>query len=390
MQIIKKFLPFIVIYLLILVSIEYLYAPPYTVPYRIRLADSSYTAQLRGHGGRTSGITITGYYSSTFKAHEFLVSYPGLYDLWFDPAGGTDYTKDAAWSSLYGKYIETSYFMDIVDADYDYKIGVVDTQAVGLPQITTALRQFIEASGGGYIYNLGDDSTLQNNPDSTIGIKLSYLFDKMNDSLNSIRTKLDVIDLNINVPGFGWYDIDEYINGFVSDTADVLRAEIPVAIKDTIDNLRYIVPIWSNFNIADSSASDVAGSVFGGNQWATSTTLGSWQTKLEIYQRFDESKIREIRFWYTAQIVNGGGDGQIRIQVGAARADTATIPNAQGSWHASTQLLDYTDSDQGTMPTSTTVYIQIEMNVTALATRMEVRPYVLEIVVEPYRSGGTQ
>lgn len=76
-------------------------------PYRIRLADSTYAAQLRGvTGTRTAGITITGTYKSNFRAHQFNVTTTGRYDLYIDATGtGSSYSKDAVWSGTVGKTV---------------------------------------------------------------------------------------------------------------------------------------------------------------------------------------------------------------------------------------------------------------------------------------------
>ena len=76
-------------------------------PYRIRLADSTYAAQLRGvTGTRTAGITITGTYKSNFRAHQFNVTTTGRYDLYIDATGtGSSYSKDAIWSGSVGKSV---------------------------------------------------------------------------------------------------------------------------------------------------------------------------------------------------------------------------------------------------------------------------------------------
>lgn len=170
------------------------------VEYRIRMAESTYTAQLRGASGRTSGITINGVYNSTFRAHEFSVLYEGYYELWFDINGGTTYTLDSDWSGDNGKFIQTGYYLEFGDTDQDYLVDQVDENAIGssqlqnnavtagkiannavsglniidetvgtvdigdstvtIPKISTALYNLI--SSGGSITNNPDDETLHN------------------------------------------------------------------------------------------------------------------------------------------------------------------------------------------------------------------------------------
>lgn len=75
-------------------------------PYRINLAGSGYTAQLRGKAGtRTAGLVVTGTYKSALKSHEFKVAVTGPYDLYVDATGGTSYIKDSNWSGTSGKDI---------------------------------------------------------------------------------------------------------------------------------------------------------------------------------------------------------------------------------------------------------------------------------------------
>jgi hypothetical protein len=149
-----------------------------TVPYRIRMPSSTYSAQLKGKTGtRTTGLTISGSYSSTFKAHQFTVVIAGYYDLWFDAAGGTNYSKDASWSGSDGKFIPSGYFDDAIDADLDYKVDAIDDSVVALSNLTTAAYNFI--SSGGSVTNNPDDVTLENKAGSTIGIKSDYLIDSL-------------------------------------------------------------------------------------------------------------------------------------------------------------------------------------------------------------------
>jgi hypothetical protein len=146
-----------------------------SIPYRIRMASSSYTAQLRGKTAtRTAGLTIQGSYSTTFNAHEFVVTKDGYYDLWFDAAGGTNYVKDAAWSGSAGKYVSSGYFDDAIDTDLDYKVDQIDDGAVALSNLSAAALAYI--GSGGNVTNNADDSTIAvNGSDSTLYVKESYL-----------------------------------------------------------------------------------------------------------------------------------------------------------------------------------------------------------------------
>ena len=76
------------------------------VPYRIRLSDSTYTAQLRGVvGTRTASEAVNGAWSTTYKLHEFDVTVTGRYQLYVDPAGGTSYVLVSSWGKTNGKHI---------------------------------------------------------------------------------------------------------------------------------------------------------------------------------------------------------------------------------------------------------------------------------------------
>jgi hypothetical protein len=157
------------------------YAQAATVPYRIRMAATTYTAQLRGVSAtRTAGLTITGTYSTTFKAHEFLITVDGEYDLWFDALGGSNYVKDAAWSGSTGKYIQSSYFDNLIDTDLDYRVDAVDDSVVALNNLTTAAYNYI--GSGGNITNNPDDVTIENKTGSTLGIKSEFLVDSLSAS----------------------------------------------------------------------------------------------------------------------------------------------------------------------------------------------------------------
>jgi hypothetical protein len=197
------------------------------VPYRIRMPNSTYSAQLRGKtGDRSAGITLPGTYSSTFKAHQFNVSVSGRYDLWFDANGGTNYSKDASWSGQYGKYISTDKFDDAIDADLDYKVDAVDDSILTLANMTQATINYI--GSGGTVTNNPDDITIENVNATQLGVKRTWfsaqvdsnfevrnfeidptmndvqiqaLFDEVRDSqaqLNIIKAKKGTLNTNSN------------------------------------------------------------------------------------------------------------------------------------------------------------------------------------------------
>ena len=154
-----------------------------TVPYRIRMVDSTYTAQLRGVAGtRTAGLTITGTWDGTnFHSHEFDVTVDGRYNLYYDPAGGSNYIKDSQWSGDYGKFIATGSFIEAVDSDGDDKIETqgIENQAVTtaiiadsnvtMPKLSQTVIDFI--GSGGNIVNNPDDVWLASNGSSQITAK---------------------------------------------------------------------------------------------------------------------------------------------------------------------------------------------------------------------------
>ena len=73
-------------------------------PTKIRFPAAGYTAQLRGiTGTRTAGIILQGAYNAGWDMHVFQILVTGLYDLWFDIAGGSNYSKDSIWSGTGGK-----------------------------------------------------------------------------------------------------------------------------------------------------------------------------------------------------------------------------------------------------------------------------------------------
>lgn len=172
-----------IILFFIFVSFVYIdIADTATVPYRIRMAASTYTAQLKGTSGtRTAGLTIQGTYSSTFKAHEFTITISGYYDLWYDAAGGSNYAKDAAWSGSNGKFIVTGYFDDSIDTDLDYRVDAIDDSVVGRSNLTTTVNILLNNPGSG-IAHPPDDVTLEfkiTGPDTSVGITDEYLTDSV-------------------------------------------------------------------------------------------------------------------------------------------------------------------------------------------------------------------
>ncbi len=79
---------------------------PNSTPVKVRLPLSTYSAQLIGiTGTSTAGITLSATYKASWDAHFFDVLISGPYDLWVDPAGGSNYSKDSNWSGSTGKVI---------------------------------------------------------------------------------------------------------------------------------------------------------------------------------------------------------------------------------------------------------------------------------------------
>ena len=73
---------------------------------KIRLPAIDYTAQLRGVTGKsTAGITLQATYNAGWDMYLFSVLVTGLYELWFDVAGGSNYSKDSIWSGSGGKIV---------------------------------------------------------------------------------------------------------------------------------------------------------------------------------------------------------------------------------------------------------------------------------------------
>ena len=177
-----------------------LFSQVVTVPYRIRMADSTYSAKLVGRtASRTAGLTINGIYKSTFLAHQFDVTIPGRYFLYYDPLGDSSWVLDASWSGPVGKAIYTDYFMESIDPDYDNAVSSIDDSVISLQKMTTAAINYINAAGGGSITNNPDDISLENKSGSTIGVKHSFLTDSifsvLGDSLGLFRTEMnDSID----------------------------------------------------------------------------------------------------------------------------------------------------------------------------------------------------
>lgn len=172
-----------------------------SVPYRIVMPGSTYSAQLRGVSGtRTSGLTITGGYSSTFKAHVFIVSVEGRYNLYYDASGGSTYTLDTGWSGSYGKYISVGDFQEAIDTDNDNKVDQIDNNAVTtssildsnvtLPKLSTAAYNYI--GSGGNVVNNPDDVTIENSTPTTLGVKDSSLgSSKMDSTSLGVITRYD-------------------------------------------------------------------------------------------------------------------------------------------------------------------------------------------------------
>lgn len=82
-------------------------------PVYIVLAEGS-SCQLRGVTGTlTEGQVIQGQWNANWQAFFFDVEISGAYELWFDPNGGTSYSKDSTWSGATGKWVPGQDFKDV-------------------------------------------------------------------------------------------------------------------------------------------------------------------------------------------------------------------------------------------------------------------------------------
>lgn len=153
--------------------------------YYIRMPDSTYSAQLRGVTGTTSaGQTLTGTWVTGKKAHRFTVTKTGPYKLYADPAGGSSYVLDSAWSGTNGKAVagdDLSTWMLKLNSSYQVKSnGIGDTSiatakiknqnvtadkildsTITLAKLNSTALDYIGA--GGSVTNLADDVTLEDN-----------------------------------------------------------------------------------------------------------------------------------------------------------------------------------------------------------------------------------
>lgn len=243
----------IILFFLIVFLIHMNIADAATVPYRIRMAASTYTAQLKGVSGtRTTGLTIQGTYSSTFKAHEFTITIAGYYDLWYDAAGGSNYAKDAAWSGANGKFVSTGYFDDAIDSDLDYRVDAIDDSVVGRSNLTTTVNVLLNNPGSG-IAHPPDDVGLEfkiSGPDTSVGIKDSYLNSAIGDSstYDEIFGRSSGVDADSILIEAGLWDFTKgmkrvdltQFEGVTNDCTEVSGVDLMAAFKWCADN-NYIV-----------------------------------------------------------------------------------------------------------------------------------------------------
>lgn len=102
-----KRISFFPIYVCLLILFGASFAQTVKTPIRIKMAASTYTAQLRGQSGgnsQSSGQTVQGVYNSTINRHVFDIEKSGFYKLYVDPAGGSNYSLDATYSGISGKW----------------------------------------------------------------------------------------------------------------------------------------------------------------------------------------------------------------------------------------------------------------------------------------------
>jgi len=204
------------------------------VPYRIRMPDSTYSAQLRGRTGtRTAGLTITGVWDGTnFKAHEFDVEVDGHYDLYYDPAGGSTYFRDAQWSGSYGKFVVTGYFFNAIDTDGDALVDALDDSIVGLNNLTQATLNYIGA--GGTVTNNPDDESIINVGPTNLGVNPSWM-----DTTGTLwklygdpdETGLDSVGVYAHLNTMKRFNVNDYgaVGDSTTDDYTALQATIDAA-----------------------------------------------------------------------------------------------------------------------------------------------------------------
>jgi len=70
------------------------------------MPSSSYSVKLEGKTGtRAAGVTVVGAYGATKNAHKFELTTSGNYELYYDAAGGSSWTKDSDWGGTNGKLL---------------------------------------------------------------------------------------------------------------------------------------------------------------------------------------------------------------------------------------------------------------------------------------------
>ena len=121
---------------------------------------STYTAKLVGMSGtNTVGNTYTGTYDSDANSHYFDVVESGWYNMYFDVAGGTNWSLDLEWSPRYIPGTDARSFLFMEDS------------TLTLPELqrlmTYAAKTYLQGLSGD-ITNLPGDVSIKQAADSTL------------------------------------------------------------------------------------------------------------------------------------------------------------------------------------------------------------------------------
>ena len=166
MMIYTKKISFLIwVFLLLCWTVSY---PNSETVIRIKMLNSTTTAQLRGvNGFDTAGEVIQGVYDSGHKRHRFTITKTGPYQLWFDNAGGSNYTLDTKYGVDGGNNAKW-----LLAGDVKNNISSIKDSTISLSKMTQSALDFI--GSGGSITNNPDDVSLETKPGSKIGIKDTY------------------------------------------------------------------------------------------------------------------------------------------------------------------------------------------------------------------------
>ena len=267
-----------------------------TTPWREKMKSSLSTAQLRGIAMTpTAGITVQGSYVAGLMMHQFSVAISGMYTLWEDILGGSNYSRRTDWSGTAGKFVQggdtqfgiyggrnRKFYSSLLDAIYSG--GVVPSTGTVYGQPST-----IDAIADTEIF-LSSGQKLDLPPSN----RVSWTYRKNTERCqNSFIQAWRDSDIVITGGLFDGNSDTEYATGnIISATAGgAVLGDLTLLVADSLKG--WFIHVIAGLGTGQCRRIATSGVTVGGN--SAITTTANWQTIPDATSDFRVTPMHEFR-----------------------------------------------------------------------------------------------